>query len=153
MSRRYLLAIDGGGVRGIIPAVALAKLEATTGRLVRDTFSFVADTSTGAIIDTTIAAGVPAARIVSLYLDRAREVFTGLQPLSETRPAFFSSAWRAWVWSMPVLIRRSTIVVLICPTITLVSKSCACSFSNVVALPAASRAPRRTTSGSPGCAR
>ena len=38
MPRRYLLAIDGGGVRGIIPAVALAKLEATTGRLVRDTF-------------------------------------------------------------------------------------------------------------------
>jgi patatin-like phospholipase/acyl hydrolase len=83
MPRRYLLAIDGGGVRGIIPAVALAKLEATTGRLVRNTFSFVAGTSTGAIIATAIAAGVPASRIVSLYLDRAREVFTG-PPLANT---------------------------------------------------------------------
>ena len=80
MPRRYLLAIDGGGVRGIIPAVALAKLEATTGRLVRNTFSFVAGTSTGAIIATAIAAGVPASRIVSLYLDRAREIFTGASP-------------------------------------------------------------------------
>ena len=35
MPRHYLLSIDGGGVRGIIPAVALAKLESTTGRLAR----------------------------------------------------------------------------------------------------------------------
>ena len=72
MPRQYLLSIDGGGIRGIIPACALAKLEDATGKLTRDTFSFVAGTSTGAII----AAGVPAARIRDLYLTRAREVFT-----------------------------------------------------------------------------
>jgi uncharacterized protein len=93
MSRRYLLAIDGGGVRGLVPAVALAKLEATTGRLVRDTFSFVAGTSTGAIIDTTIAAGVPAARIVSLYLDRAREVFTGPPLVNTLQGILFGSMY------------------------------------------------------------
>ena len=93
MSRRYLLAIDSGGLRGIIPAVALAKLEATTGRLVRDTFSFVAGTSTGAIIATAIAAGVPASRIVSLYLDRAREVFTGPPLLNTLQRILFGSMY------------------------------------------------------------
>ena len=48
MPRRFLLSIDSGGLRGIIPAVALVKLEKTTGKLTRDTFSFVAGTSTGA---------------------------------------------------------------------------------------------------------
>lgn len=75
MPRRYLLSIDGGGIRGIIPAVALAKLESTTGRLARETFSFVGGTSTGAIIAAAIAAGIPAADILDLYLVRAREVF------------------------------------------------------------------------------
>jgi patatin-like phospholipase/acyl hydrolase len=77
MARRYLLSIDGGGIRGIIPAVALAKLEATTGRPARETFSLVAGTSTGAIIAAAIAAGIPASRMVELYVDRAREIFAG----------------------------------------------------------------------------
>src|ERR687886_2443019 len=77
MPRRYLLSIDGGGIRGIIPAVALAKLENTTGQPARHTFSFVAGTSTAAIIAAAIAAGIPATRIVDLYVNRASEVFTG----------------------------------------------------------------------------
>ena len=75
MARQYLLSIDGGGVRGVIPAMALAKLEETTRRLTRDIFSFVAGTSTGAIIAALVAAGVPAARILSLYEERAKEIF------------------------------------------------------------------------------
>jgi hypothetical protein len=43
----------------------------------------VAGTSTGAIIAAAIAAGIPATRIVELYVDRAREIFTGL-PLLNT---------------------------------------------------------------------
>jgi patatin-like phospholipase/acyl hydrolase len=75
MPRHYLLSIDSGGIRGIIPAIALVKLEKTTGRLTRDIFSFVAGTSTGAIIATAIAAGVPAARILDLYVNHTRELF------------------------------------------------------------------------------
>jgi hypothetical protein len=82
MPRRYLLTIDGGGIRGIIPAVALAKLEDTTGRPARETFSFVAGTSTGAIIAAAIAAGIPASRIVELYVERAPKVFTGVTLLN-----------------------------------------------------------------------
>jgi patatin-like phospholipase/acyl hydrolase len=76
MPRRYLLSIDSGGLRGIIPAVALVKLEKTTGKLTRETFSFVAGTSTGAIITSAIAAGIPAAGILDLYTNRAGEIFT-----------------------------------------------------------------------------
>jgi patatin-like phospholipase/acyl hydrolase len=76
MARQYLLSIDGGGIRGILPATALVKLERTTGRPARETFAFVAGTSTGAIIAAAIAAGVPATRILDIYLNRAREIFT-----------------------------------------------------------------------------
>jgi patatin-like phospholipase/acyl hydrolase len=55
MPRRYLLSIGAGGIRGIIPTVALVKLENLTGKLTRDIFSFVAGTSTGAILSGTDA--------------------------------------------------------------------------------------------------
>src|ERR687884_96809 len=75
MARRYLLSLDGGGIRGIIPATALIKLEQTTGKLTRETFSFVAGTSTGAIMTAAIAAGMPATRLRDIYVNRAREIF------------------------------------------------------------------------------
>ena len=74
MTRR-ILAIDGGGVRGVIPAVALAELERSVGGRVRDHFDFVAGTSTGALIAAAVAAGVPGERIVEMYVERAPELF------------------------------------------------------------------------------
>jgi uncharacterized protein len=70
-----LLSIDGGGIRGIIPALLLAALERQTGRPVRETFDFVAGTSTGAVIAAGIAAGIPAGRMADLYAERAPQVF------------------------------------------------------------------------------
>ncbi len=93
MPRRYLLSIDGGGIRGIIPAIVLAKLESTTGQRTRDIFSFVAGTSTGAIIAAAIAAGIPAPRIVELYVNRAREVFTGPPVLNTLKRIVFGSMY------------------------------------------------------------
>jgi uncharacterized protein len=74
MVKKYVLSIDGGGIKGIIPACALVKLEQATGKLARETFSFVGGTSTGAIIAAGIAAGVPAERILNLYMTRARDL-------------------------------------------------------------------------------
>lgn len=45
-----ILSIDGGGIRGIIPAVVLARLERQTGQRVADLFDLVAGTSTGGIL-------------------------------------------------------------------------------------------------------
>jgi hypothetical protein len=80
MGQRYLLSIDGGGIRGILPATALVKLESVEGRPLREIFSFVGGTSTGALIAAAIAAGVPARRILEIYLTRAREIFTPRAP-------------------------------------------------------------------------
>lgn len=80
MAQRYLLSIDGGGIRGILPATALVKLESVTGRPLRETFSFVAGTSTGALLSAGIAAGIPAKKMLDVYLKRGREIFTPRAP-------------------------------------------------------------------------
>ena len=92
MPRRYLLSIDSGGIRGIIPAIALMKLERTTGKLTRDIFSFVAGTSTGAILAAAIAAGIPASRILDFYANRTRDIFTR-NPLRFLKLIFFGSMY------------------------------------------------------------
>jgi uncharacterized protein len=85
MDRKYLLSIDGGGIRGIIPALALLKLEQETGKPARDVFSFVAGTSTGALLAAAVAAGLPAKQIVGIYRDRIRDIFTPRGPWSDIR--------------------------------------------------------------------
>lgn len=45
-----VLSIDGGGIRGIIPAMVLAEIEDRTGRPVAETFDLIAGTSTGGIL-------------------------------------------------------------------------------------------------------
>ncbi|HLK65157.1 MAG TPA: patatin-like phospholipase family protein [Bryobacteraceae bacterium] len=85
MSRKYVLSIDGGGIRGIIPALALQKLEEVTRKPARETFSFVAGTSTGALLASAIAAGVPASHIVHIYSHRLRDIFKPGKPWNTIR--------------------------------------------------------------------
>ena len=83
--RRRILSIDGGGVRGIIPAMVLAALERTTGKPARDHFQFLAGTSTGGVIAGALAAGIPAERLVSLYERRGPELFRRIPGLTFLR--------------------------------------------------------------------
>jgi uncharacterized protein len=85
VNMRRILTIDGGGVRGIIPAVLLAELESRTGRLTRDVFDFVGGTSTGAVLAAGIAAGIPAERLVSLYAERSAHLFRRVPLLGTLR--------------------------------------------------------------------
>lgn len=48
--KRKVLAIDGGGIRGIIPAMVLHYIEEKTGKPIADLFDFIAGTSTGGIL-------------------------------------------------------------------------------------------------------
>ena len=82
---KRILSIDGGGVRGIIPAILLAELERQTGRPARESFDFVAGTSTGAALTAGIAAGIPGEKLVHLYEVRSTEVFRSIPLLSGIR--------------------------------------------------------------------
>jgi patatin-like phospholipase/acyl hydrolase len=50
-----VLSIDGGGIRGIIPAMILAEIEDRTGKSVAEMFDLIAGTSTGGILALGLA--------------------------------------------------------------------------------------------------
>lgn len=45
-----ILSIDGGGIRGIIPAIILTEIEKVTGKKIYELFDFFAGTSTGGLL-------------------------------------------------------------------------------------------------------
>ena len=45
-----VLSIDGGGLRGIIPAMVLTEIEERTRRAITETFDLIAGTSTGGML-------------------------------------------------------------------------------------------------------
>ncbi|MBZ0277577.1 MAG: patatin-like phospholipase family protein [Anaerolineae bacterium] len=48
--RIKILSIDGGGIRGIIPAMAMIEIERRTGKHIAELFDLIAGTSTGGIL-------------------------------------------------------------------------------------------------------
>jgi uncharacterized protein len=74
---RRVLSIDGGGVRGVIPASFLASVEETIQENIVDYFDLVVGTSTGGIVALGVGAGLSASRIRDFYLDRGARVFRG----------------------------------------------------------------------------
>jgi predicted acylesterase/phospholipase RssA len=63
------LAIDGGGIRGLIPALVLAEIESRTGRPIATLVDLIAGTSTGGIIACGLARPDPmsAEEIAAIY--------------------------------------------------------------------------------------
>src|ERR687887_2923433 len=72
-----VLAIDGGGIRGLIPALVLAEIERRTQRPIARLFDLVAGTSTGAILACTLTQpdAMPAARAADLYVEEGPQIF------------------------------------------------------------------------------
>jgi len=72
-----VLAIDGGGIRGLIPALVLAELERRAGRQVFELFDLIAGTSTGGILACALCAPdpLPATELVKLYEEEGPEIF------------------------------------------------------------------------------
>lgn len=50
-----VLSIDGGGIRGLIPATVLAEIEARTGSRIAELFDLIAGTSTGGVLALGVA--------------------------------------------------------------------------------------------------
>jgi uncharacterized protein len=77
-----ILSIDGGGIRGLIPAVVLDRVEQRVGRPIAECFDLIAGTSTGGIIAVALTRagedGRPrwsAAELIKLYESQGPRIF------------------------------------------------------------------------------
>ena len=80
------IAVDGGGIKGVIVTRALAVLEHHLGQSSHDTFRLTAGTSTGAVISAGIGAGLTGAELHRLYC--------------ELGPTVFRQTWRSCLWPL-----------------------------------------------------
>jgi predicted acylesterase/phospholipase RssA len=84
--KNVAIAIDGGGIRGVIVTRALSMLERHLRKPVHNVFRLAAGTSTGSIISAGIAAGLTAAQLHRLYIN-----------LGDT---IFKRSWRSFFWPL-----------------------------------------------------
>lgn len=75
--RFQVLALDGGGIRGIFSAALLDGLEVSSGGPILDHFDLIVGTSTGGIVALALAAGFSPAEIVDIYVSEMRAIFPG----------------------------------------------------------------------------
>lgn len=81
MEKKFrILSIDGGGIRGLIPAKVLAELESqlkltNPDKKLYEYFDLICGTSTGAILAIAIALGIPAKELVKFYKIHAKTIF------------------------------------------------------------------------------
>ena len=71
----YILAIDGGGYRGVFAAHILRRIEETWNVDWRRRFGLFAGTSTGSILAAGLATGVPANELFGFYKQHGPKVF------------------------------------------------------------------------------
>lgn len=80
---KKLLALDGGGIRGVITLEVLAAMESMLrkelGRddsfVLADYFDYIAGTSTGAVIGAGLARGMPVGELKEMYLSMGSKMF------------------------------------------------------------------------------
>ena len=84
--KNVAIAIDGGGIRGVIVTRALSMLERYLKTPVHTVFRLAAGTSTGSIISAGIGAGLTAAQLHRLYIS-----------LGDT---IFKKSWRTFFWPL-----------------------------------------------------
>ena len=84
--KNVAIAIDGGGIKGVICSRALGVLEDYLGKTCHQIFRLAAGTSTGSIISAGIAAGISAKDIYNIYI--------------ELGPTIFPTTWRSKLWPL-----------------------------------------------------
>lgn len=95
---RRILALSGGGVRGVVEVAFLEAVEAAyrkkhgDGTHLSDLFDLMGGTSTGALIATALSLGRPLSEIRDFYLDRAHRYFSRRRWWSIGQTAFFDAA-------------------------------------------------------------
>jgi patatin-like phospholipase/acyl hydrolase len=89
-----ILSIDGGGIRGVFPAMLLANYEAELKAKgvekwqVYQNFDLICGTSTGGIMAIALSLGIPAKEIYEMYLNNAGLIFGD-------KKGFIRQIWRS----------------------------------------------------------
>ncbi|MDZ7662526.1 CBASS cGAMP-activated phospholipase [Thiohalophilus sp.] len=83
-----ILSIDGGGIRGIYAAHLLKQIQDEIGIQYTDHFDLIAGTSTGSILAAALATKYPLEKVVALYEQHGKEIFS-------RRPASWLGVLRA----------------------------------------------------------
>ncbi len=99
--KRKILALDGGGIRGVITLQFLAELEKQLSQKLNnadfrlsDFFDYVGGTSTGAIIAAGLSLGMSAAQLLDFYTTKGKDMFD---------KAFLLKQWKSLYESGPLL--------------------------------------------------
>ncbi|MYF98350.1 patatin-like phospholipase family protein [Candidatus Poribacteria bacterium] len=74
-NRFHILALDGGGTRGIYSAQLLAYVEQTFDVCIKECFDLIVGTSTGSIIAGAVVSDIPMVEIVELFEIEAPDIF------------------------------------------------------------------------------
>ncbi len=74
---KRILSIDGGGIKGVVPAAFLAQLEEALGESITHFFDLIAGTSTGGIIALGLGLGLSSADILHFYEHLGPAIFAG----------------------------------------------------------------------------
>mgnify|MGYP000190277967 FL=1 len=86
-----ILAIDGGGIKGLYAASLLARIEEKTDKKITDYFDMICGTSTGGLIALGLSNDISAQELSDLYFDKGNKIF----PLSNYRfYRFFQRKWQ-----------------------------------------------------------
>lgn len=72
---RRLLALDGGGIRGVLTLSILKAIETQVGRRLSEYFDYIAGTSTGAIIAAGLAKGMSVEELLDFYRETGPAMF------------------------------------------------------------------------------
>ncbi|MBL7790914.1 MAG: patatin-like phospholipase family protein, partial [Saprospiraceae bacterium] len=82
VKKTIILAVDGGGIKGIIPAIILDSIEAKTGKPCYQLFDIIGGTSTGGIIAMGLTTPqpntnqpFPASKIIQIYENDGANIF------------------------------------------------------------------------------
>jgi hypothetical protein len=73
--QRRLLALDGGGIRGVMTLGILRQVEQVVGQPLWQYFDYIAGTSTGAIIAAGLARGMSVDELIAFYRDAGPDMF------------------------------------------------------------------------------
>jgi patatin-like phospholipase/acyl hydrolase len=70
-----ILALTGGGFRGLYTAQVMADIENDTGKPIAQSFDLLAGTSVGGILALAAACEIPMCKVVSLFTNHGAEIF------------------------------------------------------------------------------